>query len=70
MNLAANSRHVRIAIFDLVLFISSSVWAQTRPIAIVGGMLIDGTGRAAGGRRRRCLFITGAFRRSASAARL
>ena len=47
MNMAANSRHVRIAIFHLVLFLSSSVWAQTRPIAIVGGTLIDGTGRAA-----------------------
>ena len=26
---------------------SPALWAQTRPIAIVGGMLIDGTGSAA-----------------------
>ena len=28
-------------------FFAPAVWAQTRPIAIVGGTLIDGTGRAA-----------------------
>jgi hypothetical protein len=36
-----------IAIFHLFLFLCSSVWAQTRPVAIVGGTLTDGTGRAA-----------------------
>ena len=37
-------------IFPTVLFcffFGPAVWAQTRPIAIVGGTLIDGTGRAA-----------------------
>src|SRR5688572_10532363 len=47
MNMAASSWGVSIVIFHLSLVLSSSTWAQTRPTAIVGGTLIDGTGRAA-----------------------
>ena len=36
---------ILIALFGLTL--APGLWAQTRPIAIVGATLIDGTGRAA-----------------------
>jgi hypothetical protein len=41
--------NLRLTIFLSLLFCLFSVpglWAQTRPIAIVGGTLINGTGRA------------------------
>jgi hypothetical protein len=39
-------RTIFLTVFVCLAF-NSRLWAQTRPIAIVGGTLIDGTGRAA-----------------------
>src|SRR4051812_18936140 len=37
----------RTILLSLAFFVAPAVWAQTRPIVIVGGTLIDGTGGAA-----------------------
>src|SRR4026208_157084 len=42
-----NLRRTILLVLLIGLFLSSPLWAQTRSIAIVGGTLIDGTGRAA-----------------------
>jgi imidazolonepropionase-like amidohydrolase len=42
-----NLRRTILLVLLVGLFLSSPLWAQTRSIAIVGGTLIDGTGRAA-----------------------
>jgi Amidohydrolase family/IPT/TIG domain len=42
-----NFRRANFLILLLCLTFGSGLWAQTRPIAIVGGTLIDGSGRAA-----------------------
>jgi len=43
----ANFRRTGFLTLLLCLTFSPALWAQTRPIAIIGGTLIDGTGRAA-----------------------
>src|SRR5918997_1645746 len=45
MSSATFCRTVLTSLFGLLF--ASALWAQPRPVAIVGGTLIDGTGRAA-----------------------
>jgi len=47
MEMATAWRRFEVVVILVFLFLSSDLRAQTRPIAIVGGTLIDGTGRAA-----------------------